>query len=398
MSKPPALPPTTLRGIKRKAKTLSRELNIPHSEALEMASRLSGYQNLQHARRALKTHPDVMPASPKITPEQNTPADNTRAEGARMGIKMNTANDQNGAEWCADTYQKGMGAEPLECSHCGTAVTFNMPHTREMYDKPVLVPGYFRLLPKGAHAANCPFGVDDEVNKLAKSSEGLIESIQQDKYRMRLVMIKEALEGGTPKKPEPDGTRAQTGRTYTSNPGLLPAYINSASRALKLRAMCESNRDIEQHLELIFEGNVKVSWDQFYFDPARHMEAYHAISQNITQHPIALEGQVKSIRTEIKGDAAKNVMNLQMNPFRMDANDANNGIGLEVSIWSPQASWFRGINPGDKVVVLGMWKINPGSALPAPIQGGRFMTLTKRRLNLNLILKAQITKVESALA
>ena len=162
--------------------------------------------------------------------------------------------------------------------------------------------------------------------------------------------------------------------------------------------MCESNRDIEQHLELIFEGNVKVSWDQFYFDPARHMEAYHAISQNITQHPIALEGQVKSIRTEIKGDAAKNVMNLQMNPFRMDANDANNGIGLEVSIWSPQASWFRGINPGDKVVVLGMWKINPGSALPAPIQGGRFMTLTKRRLNLNLILKAQITKVESALA
>ncbi|MCE0974554.1 hypothetical protein [Pseudomonas putida] len=99
MSKPPALPPTTLRGIKRKAKTLSRELNIPHSEALEMASRLSGYQNLQHARRALKTHPDVMPASPKITPEQNTPADNTRAEGARMGIKMNTANDQNGAEW-----------------------------------------------------------------------------------------------------------------------------------------------------------------------------------------------------------------------------------------------------------------------------------------------------------
>jgi hypothetical protein len=203
-----------------------------------------------------------------------------------MGIKMNSAKDQNGREWSADTYQRGMGAEPLKCTHCNVAVTHNPAYTREMYDKPVLVPGYFRLLPKGAHAANCRFGVDEEVSKIAMESEGLIESIQRDKYRMRLVMIKEALEGGNATKdPASDGTRAKAGRTYTNNPGLLPAYVNSATRALQLRALCADNHDIEQHLELVFEGEVKVSWDQFYYETERHMEAFHAVSHNTVQHP-----------------------------------------------------------------------------------------------------------------
>ncbi len=152
-----------------------------------------------------------------------------------MGIKMSSASDQNKQEWEADTYQKGMGAEPLQCTHCATPVAHNPPHTREMHDKSVFVQGYFRLLPKGAHSANCPFGVDEEITKIAKTSEGLIESLQKDRYQMRLVMIKEALEGaGTPKKTD-GGTRATAGRKYTHNPGLLPAYINSANRALKCK-------------------------------------------------------------------------------------------------------------------------------------------------------------------
>ncbi|WP_449105454.1 hypothetical protein [Pseudomonas mohnii] len=309
-----------------------------------------------------------------------------------MGIKMSSACDQNKQEWEADTYQRGLGAEPLQCKHCGTHVTHNPPHTREMHDKSVFVQGYFRLLPKGAHAANCPFGVDEEINKIAKTSEGLIESIQQDKYRMRLVMIKEALEGaGAPKNPG-GGDRAKTGRTYTSNPGLLPAYINSANRALKLRTLCTSNQDIEQHLELVFEGNVKVAWNQFYFEPEEHMAGFHAVSQNTVQHPIAIQGQVSSVRCEIKGKPNSNVINLQMNKFRQDPEDPENGIGLEVSIWSPQSAWFKGIKSGDEIVVLGMWK--PTILPPETTQReGRYKRFTKRRLSLNLVLKAQITKV-----
>lgn len=309
-----------------------------------------------------------------------------------MGIKMDHAFDQKGDRWEADTYTKGTGAEPLQCK-CGTPVTHNPPYTREMYDKPVFVQGYFRLFPNGAHAANCRFGVDEEVKEIASTSEDLVESIQHNRYRMRLVMIKEALERGVRNIEGDDGARATAGRTYTHNPSLLPAYINSAKRALKLRALCDSDHDIEQHLELVFEGNVKVPWNQFYFVPERHAEAYYAVSHNSVQHPIAIQGAVSSVRTGIKGDKTKNVINLQMNKFRVDPADPGNGIGLEVSIWARDPAWFKGIEKDDEIVVLGMWK----HSTTAPEQAskeGRFKTFTKRRLTLTLVLKAQVSKID----
>ncbi|WP_231992679.1 hypothetical protein ACTACM_25320 [Pseudomonas fragariae (ex Marin et al. 2024)] len=401
MSIPPVVPPSTLRGIKRKAKSIARLRKISHSDALKIAAMESGYENFRHAQRALKRSsgepaPSIPPSplsAATIAIVHNVAAPNSNAQGTRMGIKMSSASDQNKQEWEADTYQKGMGAEPLQCMHCATPVAHNPPHTREMHDKSVFVQGYFRLLPKGAHGANCPFGVDEEITKIAKTSEGLIESLQKDRYQMRLVMIKEALEGaGTPKKTD-GGTRANAGRTYTHNPGLLPAYINSANRALKLRTLCASNQDIEQHLELVFEGNVKVAWNQFYFESEQHMSCFHVVSQNTVQHPIAIHGQVNSVRCGLKGDPSKNVINLQMSKFRPNPDDPENGVGVEVSIWSPQTDWFKGIQDGDEVVVLGMWK--PATASPAPAQRqGRYKTFTKRRLSLNMVLKAQITKVK----
>ncbi|GFM81930.1 hypothetical protein PSCICN_26220 [Pseudomonas cichorii] len=309
-----------------------------------------------------------------------------------MGIKMDHAFDQNGARWEADTYTKGTGTEPLQCK-CGTPVTHNPPYTREMYDKSVFVQGYFRLYPKGAHAANCRFGVDEEITEIAKTSEDLIESIQHSRYRMRLVMIKEALEKGRNNHENDEGTRAKAGRTYAHNPNPLPAYINSAKRALKLRALCDDDHDIEQYLELVFEGNVKVAWNQFYFEPERHQEAFYAVSHNTVQHPIAIQGAVSSIRTEIQGDKTRNVINLQMNKFRADPDDSENGIGLEVSIWAREAAWFKGIQRDDEIIVLGMWKHSTTAPEKAPREG-HFKTLTKRRLTLTLALKAQVSKIE----
>jgi len=43
-----------------------------------------------------------------------------------------------------------------------------------------------------------------------------------------------------------------------------------------------------------------------------------------------------------------------MSKFRPDPENPENGIGVEVSIWSPQSEWFKGIQDGDEVVVLGM--------------------------------------------
>lgn len=146
----------------------------------------------------------------------------------------------------------------------------------------------------------CDYGVDKEIEKIAKSSEDLIQSIQHDKYRLRLIMIREALAGNAGKPRQGDGERRPGGHRYTSNPGLLPAYVNSANRALKLRALCASNEEMEQHLELVFEGDLTVSSDQFYVEQERHRHSYHGVSQNTLQHPIATKGRIKSVRYALK--------------------------------------------------------------------------------------------------
>jgi len=310
-----------------------------------------------------------------------------------MGIKMGSALDRTGSEWQADTYQKGMGAEPLKCRFCSIGVTHNPSYTRELHDKSVFVSAYFRLLPGGEHAANCKYGVQEEISEIAKESQGLLESVKGNQYRMRLVMIKEALEGGAaPTNQSGEGSNARSSKTYVSTPGKLPAYINSAKRALKLRALCASDSDVEQHLELVFEGNTVVNWRQFYFETERHMEAFHAVSQNTTQHPIAIHGYVKSVRRCVGDDKNKNVLNLRMNKYRADSEKPDNGVGLEVSIWSRQTAWFKGIEHDDEVVVLGMWKTSTTPPTTAPNEG-RYKTFTKNRLSLSLVLMAQITKV-----
>lgn len=67
---------------------------------------------------------------------------------------------------------------------------------------------------------------------------------------------------------------------------------------------------------------------------------------------------------------------------------------LEVSIWSNQSEWIKGFKQDDEVVVLGVWRHSVSEPRPAPMQGGRYETLTNRRLSLTLALKAQISQVE----
>lgn len=51
----PAKPiaPTTLDGIKRRAKRIKCEAGITHTAALEQSAQAAGYQSFQHARRVL---------------------------------------------------------------------------------------------------------------------------------------------------------------------------------------------------------------------------------------------------------------------------------------------------------------------------------------------------------
>ena len=110
-----------------------------------------------------------------------------------MGVKMGWAFDCAGNEWAADSYHKGLGASPLKCKFCPASVTHNPSHSRDLDEKSILVPAYFKLLPGERHSPDCRFAVQEEVTKIVRESKDLFESIRDGEYRLRLAMIRDAL-------------------------------------------------------------------------------------------------------------------------------------------------------------------------------------------------------------
>lgn len=315
-----------------------------------------------------------------------------------MGVKMGFAMDKAGTEWTANAYQKGMGVPPLKCKFCPALVAHNPSHSRDLDEKSILVPAYFKLLPGGSHAHDCAFAVKEEVVKIVKQSKDLFESIRDGEYRLRLAMIKEAFAGLPSSKAQDEGRGKgaaepgnRTGTTYIKGAGKLPGYINSAKRVLQLRALCEDDSEIAKHIELVFEGNTVVHWPQFYFETSRHYEAFNTIARNTVQHPIALHGYVSSKRVGV-GKSGQSVLNLLKDRYQPDQSNPENGIGVEVSVWSKDAGWFAGIEEGDEIVVLGLW--SAAARLPEPAKkNGRYSTYTTNRLSVNLVLMAQMIKL-----
>ncbi|MES3710369.1 hypothetical protein QC590_19315 [Pseudomonas putida] len=310
------------------------------------------------------------------------------------GIKMTHAFDRNGIEWAADDYAKGLGAEPLNCHRCNATVIHVGSFMRDCYDQPSRVGAFFRLQANGEHGPNCRFGVQRQILELAATSDGLVESVQKNRFRMRLVAVTEELKARA-KRPTDDEDGQKTpnaSKGYTSTANRLTTYLNTAQRVLKLRALCDEDHEIEEHLELVFAGSNPIAWSEFYFDHARQVAAHHTISQNTTQYPIAIHGRVGKITLGIKDDPTRNVLNLQKLKSTQDPMDASNGISLEVSVWAAKASWFNGLNEGDEVIAFGLWKA------PTPTQNkatkdGLFKTYTNRRLTLTLAVKSQIAKI-----
>lgn len=313
-----------------------------------------------------------------------------------MGIKMATALDARGEEWQAEQYSKGKGVEPLRCAHCPTAVTHQSAYTCERHNKSVKVSAYFRLLKDGEHADGCQHAVEGNIKKLVTPSEGLIEALRDGKYRLRLMMVADALKAM--QKPvsrqNANGPRNGVGTVYRRTSGSLPAYVNSAKKVLLLRAACDDDNNIAQHLELVFEGNTVVAWSSFYFETERYMEAYRALLLQTVKHPVALHGVVKSKRSLVIDGRPTNVVNLLIPKYVADSDAAAHGISVEASIWADDADWFSDIDEDTEVVVLGMWDARTGKRWPSKEPGKyRFSEFTTHKLNLTLSLKAQIAKV-----
>ncbi|WP_342617547.1 hypothetical protein [Rhodoferax sp. GW822-FHT02A01] len=309
-----------------------------------------------------------------------------------MGIKMGVALDSAGNEWGAETYVKGMGTPPLKCKFCLALVTHNASYPRERDEKSHIVQAYFRLLPGASHAFDCSFAVQKKIEKIAKESKELFESVSEGQYRLRLVIIKDELtKSVVARKPGQVSSRTRTGTAYSKSSGKLPAYINSAKRVLLIRAMCDDDEEISTYLQLVFEGNTIVPWARFYFETECHGEAFSVIRDNTVTHPLALHGKVTSKRIGVGKYRNRNVINLQKSAYRQNPEDLNNGVGYEVSIWSDDANWFNSIEKDDEVIVLALWNVDAGVA--NTVTGRRFNTYTTHKILTNLVLMSQIAKV-----
>ncbi|MBW7567825.1 hypothetical protein KIF53_15570 [Chromobacterium subtsugae] len=312
-----------------------------------------------------------------------------------MGIKMDEAYDSDRKPWKASDYEKGKGTEPLSCIHCPAEITHNLAHFREYHDKSVLVPSYFKLKPGRKHEIGCQFGITKEVEIIADKSEGLIEALKGGKRRLRLAMLKEAIQ--TPeeltappksKKDEDEGTD-KISKKYVSSGKNISAYINTAKRVLEVAAQCEEDLDMADELELVFEGTTVVEWKKFYFNAIRQLEAYETVRNNTKQHPIAICGTIASIKSTSKGK----VINLEKSKAIKCPDLPDNCINIEISIFLKDSSWADGFSEGDEIIAFGMWTRSPdqNGRIEKPI---KYKTITTRKLNLNPQLKGQIFKIQ----
>jgi hypothetical protein len=313
-----------------------------------------------------------------------------------MGIKMSKALDSAGTEWSADRYAKGKGVEPLHCPYCHVQVTHQSAHQQERYDKPVLRPAYFRLLPGRRHEDDCKHAVDAAIKTIANESHDIFETIRDGRYRLRLVMVRDALAdlGKKPSRTEGEqGGRA--GKIYERSPSKLAGYVNSATRVLKVRALCDADDEMAEHLELVFEGNIVVPWSQVYFETERYLDAYHNLTRNTVEYPIALHGTVKSkYPRRDKNGHPVTVLNLAKPKCIRDPDNPDIGISVEASVWCRNADWLADIDVDDEIVVFGMWTLTASAEKPPKVPNKYpYKLFRTHKLAIWPVVMAQIARV-----
>lgn len=310
-----------------------------------------------------------------------------------MGIKMDKAYGANGSVLHAGAYEREKGNTPMRCYGCATQVDHQRAHIRELKDKSVPVPAFFKLHKGHQHGPICQFGIDGKVKVIADESQGLLESIKKGKYELRLLMIKEALEelgstGGSADRPT--GGSGHVGLEFETRDRTLRAYINTAQRVLELRTLCDEEAAIADLITLKFQGNIVIPWSQFYFNDERFHEAYATIKNNTVPHPIALAGMVKGLNQMNVNGRTRHAMNLELSGFRQTSEQLRTSIG--VSVWSNDA--FPKYQKGDDVLVLGIWRAKPGTPRPDACGHRDGDQVVFNNLELNLILSTQIAKIK----
>lgn len=314
-----------------------------------------------------------------------------------MASKMSSARDASNALIDIGVAQQNKYGKPLQCEYCNAQVSFVNGFTRTVGDDIVAVEPFFRLNKGQIHSDSCNHNVHGQVAIIARESDGdVLAAIQGNRYELRLLAIKKTLEqlrsDVMRQKVDQDRLGATSEKVYVEAEGRLGAYINSAKRVLKVRAVCEENAEIENFLVLAFDG-VRVPWADFYFDDADLFRCHAQVLRATVPIPVAVYGVVKLIK-QVKGRTGDFVVLELMRPTRVPAGDGKVREVACASIWSPDLTSFDEYKSGQKIIAFGMWE----SKLPVDVQntkeGSGIKIFRNYDLKLWPVIRTQVCRAE----
>lgn len=272
-----------------------------------------------------------------------------------MASKMLNAKDAD-----ARCITLGMGEQqqyrkPLHCEFCEAAVTFVNGFFRNIGEDCVFVGPQFRLCPGQKHAPTCAYNVNGQISVIARKSDpNILAAIKNNRYELRLLVVQQALSqlrDLTKKKHDknPLVSGKTTGKEYIAAEERLGGYINSAIRVLKVRAACLDHAEIEEVLQLVFDG-VRVPWRDFFFEDEDYFRCFSHVRQATVNVPIAVQGIIKDIKLVKEKWKVINLMTPTRKTERPDALDV-----ASFSIWSVDPEAFGSYQPGQEIIAFGQW-------------------------------------------
>jgi hypothetical protein len=290
--------------------------------------------------------------------------------------------------------EKKQYSEPLCCEFCSAPVSFVNAFTRTIGEDVVAVDPFFRLYKGHTHGDDCRYNVAGQIAIIARESDGsVLAAIEGNRYELRLLAIKKALDelraaSQQKKEPSSDLLTTTSEKEYQPRDVKLGAYINSAKRVLKVRAVCEEHSEIESILTLTFDG-VRVPWSDFYFEDSDYFRCHKQLSKTTVPIPIAVHGIVKNnkIVKNKKGDSFA-VLEL----FRPGRNGSKKGV-LEVvcaAIWSPDVNAFDEYQEGKSIIAFGMWQTKPTTEVENKKTGSSIKMFVNYTMSLWPVTRSQL--------
>lgn len=220
-----------------------------------------------------------------------------------MGVKIEKAIHINTGTLMTnkEADKSEMSGEKFVCPFCKAHLIFRRTSKRILDNKEVLVLPYYRLKNGNEHKDDCEYNTFGKIEIIARKSISLkdfMEKENENKYAVRLQIVKEALKDKTEAEEAVDEHRERDGdvaEKIYKNRGKMAPYLSQMKDIMVLRSKMEGNADIKKHLSLKYKSET-ITWDNFYFGP--EAEEYIALSnynnrEPKPQHPVCIEGTIK---------------------------------------------------------------------------------------------------------